>query len=499
MNANSWFMGTRRTLRRGMVPLLALAGLLGVLLLAWQPSASALTPRHYDELEFPALRDIEIPAYERYELPNGLVVYLLEDHELPLVSGSATFRTGARFEPADKVGLANLTGEAMRLGGTTRLDADSLNQQLEQRAASIETGIDLSEGSASFSALSEDTAAVFALFADVVQRPAFAADKIDFLKRQYGGGIARRNDDPDGITSREFRKLVYGADSPYARTVEYATLAAIGQEDIEQFYQASIRPEHTILGVVGDFDSAQMKQWIADYFGAWQGVGEALEGTLPVVEQAKAGVFVVSQPQLTQSYVELGHLGGQLDYPDHAALAVMNEVMNGFSGRLFNEVRSRQGLAYSVYAYWAPRYDHPGLFIGGGQTRSEATVPFIQSTLAEINRIRMTSITDVELAQAKDAVLNSFVFNFQSPGQTVARLIRYEYYGYPEDFVFQFQDQVREATAAQVQAAAQARLNPDQLVILVVGNPAEIQPGLDTLAPNTAITPIDITIPQPQT
>ncbi|MBW4485527.1 MAG: insulinase family protein [Tildeniella torsiva UHER 1998/13D] len=481
-----------------MMPLLALAGLLGVLLLAWQPSASALTPRHYDELEFPSLRDIEIPAYERYALPNGLVVYLLEDHELPLVSGSATFRTGARFEPADKVGLANLTGEAMRLGGTTRLDADSLNQQLEQRAASIETNIDLSEGSASFSALSEDTAAVFGLFADVVQRPAFADDKIDLLKRQYGGGIARRNDDPDGITSREFRKLVYGADSPYARTVEYATLAAIDRGDIEQFYQASIRPEHTILGVVGDFDSAQMKQWIADYFSDWQGVGEALEDTLPSVEQAKAGVFLVSQPQLTQSYVELGHLGGQLNYPDHAALAVMNEVMNGFSGRLFNEVRSRQGLAYSVYAYWAPRYDHPGLFIGGGQTRSEATVPFIQSTLAEINRIRTTSITDAELAQAKDAVLNSFVFNFQSPGQTLARLIRYEYYGYPQDFVFQFQDQVREATAAQVQAAAQARLNPDQLVILVVGNPAEIQPGLDALAPNTAVTPIDITIPQPQ-
>lgn len=499
MNANSWFMGTRRSLRRGMVPLLALAGLLGVLLLAWQPSASALTPRHYDELEFPALRDIEIPAYERYELPNGLVVYLLEDHELPLVSGSATFRTGARVEPAEKVGLANLTGEAMRLGGTTRLDADSLNQQLEQRAASIETGIDLSEGSASFSALSEDTPAVFALFADVVQRPAFADDKIDLLKRQYGGGIARRNDDPDEITSREFRKLVYGAGSPYARTIEYATLAAIGREDIEQFYRASIRPEHTILGIVGDFDSAQMKQWIAEYFGEWQGAGEALENTLPSVEQAKSGVFVVSQPQLTQSYVELGHLGGQLNYPDHAALAVMNEVMNGFSGRLFNEVRSRQGLAYSVYAYWAPRYDYPGLFIGGGQTRSEATVPFIQSTLAEINRIRTTTITEFELAQAKDAVLNSFVFNFQSPGQTLARLIRYEYYGYPQDFVFQFQDQVREATIAQVQAAAQARLDPDQLVILVVGNPADIQPGLDTLAPNTTITPIDITIPQPQT
>lgn len=498
MNAMSWFMGTRRSLRRRLMPLLTLVGLLGVLLLAWQPSASALTPRHYDELKFSPLRDIEIPAYERYELPNGMVVYLLEDHELPLISGSATFRTGGRFEPADKVGLASLTGEAIRLGGTTSLDADALNQALEQRAASIETSIGTSDGSASFSTLSEDTADVFALFADVVQRPAFAEDKIDFLKSQYSGSIARRNDSPDSITSREFRKLVYGSDSPYARTVEYATLAAIDRQDIEQFYQASIRPERTILGIVGDFDSAQMKQWIAEYFGDWQGTGAALDTTLPTVEQARAGVFRVAQPQLTQSYIQLGHLGGQLNYPDHAALAVMNEVLNGFSGRLFNEVRSRQGLAYSVYAFWAPRYDHPGLFIGGGQTRSEATVPFIQSTMAEINRIRTAPIRAEELAQAKDAVLNSFVFNFQSPDQTLARLIRYEYYDYPQDFVFQFQDQVRETTVAQVQEAAQAHLAPEQLVILVVGNPSDMQPGLEALAPNTAVTPIDITIPQPE-
>jgi zinc protease len=484
-------------MRRSLHLLLALLALLTTLLLAWQAPASAQTPRHYDELEFPPLRDIEIPAYERYELPNGLVVYLLEDHELPLVGGTATFRTGSRLEPAETVGLASLTGEAMRLGGTTALDADSLNEQLEQRAASIETSIDLSEGSASFSALTEDTEAVFRLFADVVQRPAFADDRIDLLKRQYAGGIARRNDTPDSISDREFRKLVYGADSPYARTVEYATLAAIDRDNIVDFYRGSIRPDRTILGIVGDFDSAQMKRWIEAYFGDWQATGTALEVTLPAVQQAQAGVFLVAQPQLTQSYIQLGHLGGQIDYPDHAALSVMNEVLNGFSGRLFNEVRSRQGLAYSVYAFWAPRYDYPGLFVGGGQTRSEATVPFIRSTLAEIDRVRSAPISETELSQAQDAVLNSFVFNFQSPGQTLARLIRYEYYDYPQDFVFQFQDQVRQTTAAQVLTAAQARLGPDQLVILVVGNPEAIQPGLDTLAPNTAITPIDIAIPPP--
>ncbi|QQE64997.1 peptidase M16 [Leptolyngbya sp. BL0902] len=478
--------------------LLALLGTGLGLLLGWPAPANALTPRHFDELSFPALPEVQVPAYERYQLPNGLVVYLMEDHELPLVSGSATFRTGSRFEPATQVGLASITGEAMRLGGTINLSADALNEALEDRAASIETGFDLAAGSASFSALAEDTPDILTLFADVIQRPAFAQDKIDFLKRQASGSIARRNDSPDSITSREFRKRVYGPDSPYARTVEYATLAAIGRQDILDFYQASVRPERTILGIVGDFDSATMKQLIEQRFGSWRGTGTALTVTpLPEVSQAEAGVFVVDQPQMTQSSVQIGHLGGQLNYPDHAALSVMNEVLNGFSGRLFNEVRSRQGLAYSVYAFWAPRLDYPGLFVGGGETRTETTVPFVQSVKAEINRIRQEPITAAELAQAQDAVLNSFVFNFQTPSQALNRLIRDEYYGYPADFIFQFQSQVRTTTAQDVLTAAQARLDPDQLVILVVGNQSGITPALATLAPNGQVTAIDITIPAP--
>jgi zinc protease len=230
----------------------------------------------------------------------------------------------------------------MRLGGTVNLDSDALNEALEQRAASIETSFDVAAGSASFSALSEDTEDILALFANVIQRPAFAQDKIDFLKRQTSGDIARRNDDPDSIASREFRKRVYGADSPYARTVEHATLAAIDRQNVVNFYQASVRPERTILGIVGDFDRTAMERMIDQYFGPWQGSGEALAVTpLPDVAQAESGVFVVDQPQMTQSSVQIGHLGGQVNYPDHAALSVMNEVLNGFSGRLFNEIRSR--------------------------------------------------------------------------------------------------------------------------------------------------------------
>ncbi|MEM1280280.1 MAG: pitrilysin family protein [Cyanobacteria bacterium P01_H01_bin.152] len=477
--------------------LLGVISLAIVLTLGWSPApASAVTAQHYTELEFPPLRDIQIPDFERYELSNGLVVYLMEDHELPLVTGSATFRTGERLVTAEQTGLGEIVGDAMRLGGTATYPADALNLALEQRAAAVETSIDVASGSASFNTLTEDLSDVFTIFADVVQRPAFAQDRIDFLKNRYRGAIQRRNDNPDDIASREFRKLVYGATSPYARTYEFSTIDNITRDDIQAFYRASIRPEQTILAIAGDFDPAQMKDLIAEQFSRWQSASDAPElPPIPTAEQTQAGVFFIDQPQLSQSYVQIGHLAGQRNAPDYVEMAVMNEVLNGFGGRLFNEVRSRQGLAYVVYAFWAARYDYDGIFIGGGQTSSDTTVPFIESVEQEIAAIRQTPVSAEELKRAQDSVLNSFVFNFQSPEQTLSRLVRYEYYDYPQDFVFQFREAVANTTAEAIQVAAQKHLKPEDLVILVVGNSADIDPALSTLTPDQTVTNVDITIP----
>ncbi|GAB4239341.1 MAG: pitrilysin family protein [Elainellaceae cyanobacterium] len=467
--------------------------------------ALAVTPLHYTDLELPSPPAVEVPEYSRYTLDNGMTIYLLEDHELPLVYGSAMVNTGGRLEPDNKVGLASITGEVMRSGGTQTHPADELNQLLEQRAASIETSIDVSAGSASFSALSEDLEEVMGLFAEVLRQPAFPQDKIDLSKTQWQGSIARRNDDPQDIANREFQKLVYGAESPYARTVEYATLANIARSDIEQFYRQSFQPQNILLGIVGDFDTEAIKPLIAEQFGNWrssQSGSQSLpqfQASTPVQEFTQAqqgGVFFVDQPQLTQSSIQIGHLGGKFNSPDYPALSVMNEVLNGLGGQLVNEVRSRQGLAYSVYAYWSPRFDYPGLFVGGGQTRSEATVPFVQSTLKQIEQIRTTPVSETELARAKDSVANAFIFNFQTPSQVLSRVMRYDYYGYPQDFIFQYQKQVEATTAEEVLKAAQDNLKPSNIVTLVVGNSAEINPALSTLAPDTEVTQIDVTIPQ---
>lgn len=157
--------------------------------------AAADMAKHYTDLTFAPLAEVQVPKYTRYKLNNGMVVYLMEDHELPLVGGTALVRTGDRLEPADKIGLAGITGQVMRTGGTTVHSGDELNQLLEQRAASVEAAIDTTSGGASFNALSRDLDTVFDLFAEVIQKPAFAQDKLDFAKRQAAGQIARRNDD----------------------------------------------------------------------------------------------------------------------------------------------------------------------------------------------------------------------------------------------------------------------------------------------------------------
>ena len=227
-------------------------------------------PRHYNQLTFPPLPEITLPDYERYALPNGLVVYLVEDHHLPLVRGHALFRVGSRWEPAEQVGLAQMTGITMRLGGTQAHASTELNRLLDQRAAALETSISTSSGAASFEALSQDTDFVLQLFAEVIQTPAFEPDQVALAANQIRGGIARRNDNPSDIASREFGKQLYGPQSPYARTVEYSTLAAIQRQDILNFHRTYIRPETTLLGIVGDFDRQQVKTCLDKYFGAWQ-------------------------------------------------------------------------------------------------------------------------------------------------------------------------------------------------------------------------------------
>src|SRR5262245_47194254 len=219
----------------------------------------AATAPSYKDLKFPALRQIEIPNVERYTLPNGMKLYLLENHELPLVGGFALVRTGNLFDPKDKIGLATITGMVMRTGGTKNTTGDQLDEKLENIAATVESSIGESSGRVSFSALKENADEVLSTFKDVLTGPEFRQEKLDLAKTEIHSGISRRNDDPHGIAEREFYATIYGRDTPYGWQEEHATVDRIKREDLIGFYKRYFFPANIMLAVQGDFSAPELK------------------------------------------------------------------------------------------------------------------------------------------------------------------------------------------------------------------------------------------------
>ena len=263
-------------------------------------AAAALAPagaqvETVDELTYPALPDFEVPEPRRVELDNGMVVMLLEDHELPLIDVIARVRTGARLEPADKVGLASLTGDVLRTGGTASMSGDEIDDFLESRAASIETSIGTVSGSASMSSLKGDFREVLGLFADVLRHPAFDEEKLAVAKNQANTGIARQNDSPQQIMFREFGEIIYGADSPYARQQTYTSVDAVTRDDLVAWHGRFYHPNNIILGLVGDFDGDEALAMVREAFGDWQPGPPAPELEGGYRTEPAAGVYYVRQ------------------------------------------------------------------------------------------------------------------------------------------------------------------------------------------------------------
>ena len=476
----------------------AVSALVPTLVFCLTAQAQTPIPPSYKDLKYPPLREIQIPKVDESTLPNGLKIYLLENHELPLVRGLALVRTGNLFDPAEKVGLASVTGSLIRSGGTTAKSGDQLDEELENIAASVESQIGETYGSVSFSTLKERTDEVLATFHDVLTSPAFREDRLDLIKTQLRGGIARRNDDAHGISEREFDDLVYGPKTPYGWQEEYATLDNIKRDDVTRFYQRYYFPANVILAVQGDFSAPEMKAKLEKLFASWSVQQQPVPAFPPVdPTQAKPGIHVAVKTDVTQTNLVVGHLGGELKDKDYPALEVMADILGGgFQSRLFQKVRTQLGYAYEVSASWGADYDHPGLFQIASSTKSASTTETLKAINTEVERIRTQEVTADELESAKQTVVNGFIFNFDTPSKTLNRLLTYRYYGYPDDFIFQYQKAVQQVTRADILRVAKQYLTPAKFVIVAVGNPKDFGTPLTSLG--LPVTDIDLTIPQPK-
>ena len=449
------------------------------------------------DIELPPLQKFEIESPEVYELDNGLTVFLMENHELPLISVTARIRTGSVYEPADQAGLASLMGSVQRTGGAGAASGDEIDDFLEARAASVETSVSSGVGFASMSCLEDDFESVLPIFRDVLRFPRFAEDKLQIAKVQRTSAIARRNDNVLGIASREFRRLVYGLDSPLSRLTEYATLSAISRDDLVAWHDRYYHPNNVYLGVVGDFDSVAMKAALEEAFGDWARGAEFEGFEVPYRQEKAAGLYFIEKRDVTQASVRLGHLGITYDNPDYFPLQVMNEVLaGGFSGRLFKEIRSELGLAYSVGGGVGASFLYPGVTGFSLQTKSETMAVAVEALRGEIDKMIAGPVTADELKLAKDSILNSFVFNYASKGQVLGQQMLFTYYGLPSDFLERYRDRIEQVAVAEVERVARGYLHPEQFTLLVVGNPDDFDRPLSSFG---EVSEIDISIPKPPT
>jgi zinc protease len=457
------------------------------------PSAAAQATS-YQQIATPPLPTFHPAQPKRIQLSNGMIIFLQEDHELPLIDVTAKIRGGSSNEQAAKVGLVDLFGEVWRTGGSKAQTGDQLDDFLEVRAAKVETDGGPDSTSISLSCLKGDFDDVFGVFNDLLRNPEFRADKLDIAQKQADDSISRRNDQIGGIAARESAKLAYGPDNPYAREPEYSTIAAITRQDLINWHKAYVHPNNIILGVSGDFDSSAMEAKLRAAFDPWPKGPQAPKDEIKY-QSAKPGYYLVPKDDVNQSSIHMVALGTMRNNPDYYAISVFNEAFGGgFSSRLFNDIRTKRGLAYNVGGGIGSNFGHPGIMQFVAATKSQSTIETVRALNQDIADLATKPITDSEIKQAKDAILNAFIFRLDSPDKVLSERITYEFYGYPADWLDKYPAEIQKVTAADVNRVAARYLHRDQLAILVVGNTKESDKPLSSLG---SVTDVDIAIPPP--
>jgi zinc protease len=472
----------------------ATLALTAVLSLSAVGSLYAQQPEPWKSIPIPQLNAFHPQQPKRIALPNGVVLFLQEDHELPFVNGFIEIRGGARDVDPGKAGLIGLYAESWRTSGTATKNGDQLDDLLEAKAAKVETNGDIDSTSVGWSCLKADEDQVFAIAIDLLLHPAFDNQKLELAKQGAAAEIVRRNEDAGGIAAREAQKLVYGSDSIYTREPELATIGSVTVDDLKKWHDRTVVANNIIVGVVGDFDSAQMEQKLRE---AFMPMKKGVEIVAPPATFAgpKPGVYFVDKQDVNQSNIWIVGLGTERKNPDFYALTVMNEIFSGgFSSRLFQKIRTQMGLAYSVEGAYGASYDHPGIFRVVAGTQSANTVDATQAMLKEIDNLKTQPFTETELQNAKDQILNSFIFRYDSKEKILFEQAKLEFFKYPPDYLDKYRAAIEKVTTADVERVAKKYIDPSKLAILVVGNSTEFGTPLDKLG---KVKSIDITIPMP--
>ncbi len=463
-------------------PFVALVALLTLAACATPGSAPTDWRQAINQFHYPPI-DTTLPPPRWITLLNGVRVALIADHELPVVNVNATIRTGAIWDPTGKEGLASMTGALMREGGTTRRTPEQLDAVLEGKAIDLHVGFGDDQGSASLSTLTADLPDALSLMAEVLFTPRLDANRLELIRARMIDGVRRENDDPQEIGMRELNKKLY-AGSPYGATPTVESLTAVTREEVVAMARRFVVPSNVTLGVTGDFDEATIEATLNRTFGLWPDKGH--RPPLPAAPDGAEEITLwVADKETPQAVIRMGHRGLKKTDPDYHAVRVMDEILggNGFSSRLMQSIRTDKGLAYSVWSIYAGGRWGPGRFLMGAETKVESASLVVKLLKEEMERMRAEPVSQEELAVARDSIVNSFVFIFDTPGRIMDQWMTLDYYGMPTSYLTDYRDRVEEVTVADVLRVAKKWLHPDRLTIMVVGPSATLTPALAPLGP----------------
>lgn len=407
----------------------------------------------------------------RFNLPNGITVLYLKNDELPLVQGTLYLKGGSLGESKDCPGCIAALGTLLRSGGAGGLSPDELDRTLEKLSASISTSFGVEYGSISFQSLSQDVEKVLSIVSDIIKRPRFDESRISLLKAQLLESIRRRRDDADTVTGISLSQLLFG-DSPLGRVVTSSDVASISRSKLMSLHERLLKPEGAILAISGDIEEEEVRKLAAAYIGKWSGgKGSPLIPITSLTEPtADPGIYFIELP-FVQSTVLVGQRGVPRLTPDRYAIEIFNNIFgeSSLNSSLAEKVRTESGNAYVVYGAIIPG-PIQGRNIIGLQTKSDSVGKALGEALGVLEDFQRNEQKHPRIKEAIGAVLNSFIFRFDTPAKTVQRAAVLEFLNYPTDYDATYSERIAGITPADILEVAVKRWKLDDLIIVVAGD-----------------------------
>lgn len=434
--------------------------------------------RHPRELSKPEQLNFNPQKPEMFTLSNGINVFFLENKELPLINFGALLKAGSLYEP--KNGLCAVMGTTLRTGGTKTMSGDKIDEELEFLSSKIECGIGLEFANISSECVKKDFQKVLNIFADIVINPEFSPDKIILTKNQLKEAIRRSFDQPERVAGQIFSEKVYGENTPYGDRVTVSDINQITREDLFAFHSKYFVPNNMYLSVTGDINKEELIILLEKAFRNWPQKEVQFPDIAALEEKADGTIFYVKK-DAPQANIAIGHLGVKRNNPDQYKIELLNNIFGGgFTSRLNKELRSNRGLTYGVRGGISSGKDK-GTFLVSSQMKAEKCVEALTLIKNIIRELKTNLVTDEEIEQAKNSIVNSYVFRFEQKDRYLASYVNLKLNDYPPDYYDKYLENIQKVTKEDIREAAKKYMDPDKMIMVIIGNQDKFDKPLNSI------------------